>query len=152
MEIQGLLKIVPFSQAYQAEVKDFVLEGLAEHFGFLDTTLNPDLNDIMGHYTNQGHVFLVGLIGDEAVCCGALVPFDKATGRIVRMSVKKAYRRNRYASQIIQALEEEARRRDYSYIMLKTLAHWTDAVGFYTRQGFTTARLEGESVVMTKPL
>lgn len=152
MKPSALLEIEPFTPAYQAEVKAFVLEGLAEHFGFLDTTLNPDLDNIMDHYTNQGHVFLIGIMNREAVCCGALVPYDETTGRIVRMSVKKDYRRNGYASRMIEALEEEARHKGYSAIILKTLGHWADAVGFYTHKGYASARHEGESVVMTKAL
>ncbi|WP_282938440.1 GNAT family N-acetyltransferase [Paenibacillus sp. RC67] len=152
METTGTLRIEPISEQNQDQVKQFVLDGLAEHFGFLDTSLNPDLHNIIDHYTNQGHVFLVGCVENEAVCCGALIPYDDHTGRIVRMSVKKTYRRHGYASRIIKALEEEATRQGYSGIMLKTLAHWADAVGFYQSKGYEQNRFEGDSVVMTKAL
>ncbi len=152
METSSVLKIEPISEQNQAQVRQFVLDGLAEHFGFLDTTLNPDLHNIIDHYTNQGHVFLVGTVGNEAVCCGALIPYDDHTGRIVRMSVKKTYRRHGYASRIIEALEKFAMHKSYSSIILKTLAHWEDAVGFYQSKGYEQNRLEGDSVVMTKAL
>lgn len=79
---------------------------------------------------------MVGLLRKEVVCSGALITINENTGRIVRMSVKNEYRRNGYASRIIEALEERARVRGYSKIMLKTIHHWSDAVGFYSAKGY----------------
>jgi len=146
------LKIESVNESTQTQVKELILQGLEEHFGFLDTSLNPDLNNIIQNYIEQGHIFLVGLIKTEVVCCGALKTVNEDTGRIVRMSVKKEYRRNGYASQIIDALEERAKSKGYSKIMLKTIYRWSDAVGFYTARGYSKANLEGESVTMFKAL
>ena len=51
------ITILPFQPEHQSEVKRLVLEGLAEHWGALDLTLNSDLNDISAAYDHS--VFLV---------------------------------------------------------------------------------------------
>jgi hypothetical protein len=40
------LLITPFVAEYQNDVRRLILEGLREHFGHIDESLNPDLNDI----------------------------------------------------------------------------------------------------------
>ena len=146
------IRIESVNETTQTQAKELILQGFMEHFGFLDTSLNPDLNDIIQNYIKEGYIFLVGVLQNEVVCCGALITVNENTGRIVRMSVKKEYRRNGYASQIIDALEEMAKVRGYSKIMLKTLQHWSDAVGFYTAKGYVKDKIEGESITMIKTL
>jgi hypothetical protein len=48
-DIPGL-SIGPFSREDQDPVKQLIQAGLAEHWGFIDPTLNPDLNDIETNY------------------------------------------------------------------------------------------------------
>jgi len=67
-----IIKDVNYSSEQQA--RQLVLEGLKEHFGYLDPTRNPDLDHIVDHYLSKGVVFLTGFVGDELVCTGALVP------------------------------------------------------------------------------
>jgi GNAT superfamily N-acetyltransferase len=146
------LRIEPVRKSSQAEAAQMILEGLKEHFEFLDRSLNPDLRDIMDSYVKAGHIFLVGTLDDRVVCTGALKEVDPDTGRIVRMSVRKAFRRNGYASLLLGTLERMAAQRGYSTVMLKTIHHWSDAVGFYERMGYCKSGLEGESVTMVKRL
>ncbi|CAA9269377.1 MAG: hypothetical protein AVDCRST_MAG93-2561, partial [uncultured Chloroflexia bacterium] len=40
------LAIRPFTPADQKAARDLVLDGLGEHFGWIDTSRNPDLDDI----------------------------------------------------------------------------------------------------------
>ncbi|SFM18520.1 Acetyltransferase (GNAT) family protein [Paenibacillus sp. 1_12] len=136
----------------QMHAKQLILDGMEEHFGFLGTALNPDLNNIIDNYLMQGNTFLVGLIRNEVVCSGALIAVDDNTGRIVRMSVKKECRRYGFASKMIGALETIAEERGYTKIILKTLYHWDDAVGFYISKGYTKGDLNGESITMVKTL
>jgi hypothetical protein len=56
----------------QTAVKNLILAGLKEHWGTLDPTLNPDLNDIAQTYANA--TFLVAWEGDRIIGTGALVP------------------------------------------------------------------------------
>ncbi|TNJ65471.1 GNAT family N-acetyltransferase [Paenibacillus hemerocallicola] len=148
----GGFKIEQVREDTRDEAAQLILEGLKEHFGFLDTALNPDLRDIMDSYVSAGHIFLVGVLDGRVVCSGALREVDGHTGRIVRMSVRKAFRRNGYASLLLATLERMALQRGYSTVMLKTIHHWSDAVGFYERMGYARSGLEGESVTMAKRL
>lgn len=146
------LRIEPVRENTRDEAARMILEGLKEHFGFLDTSLNPDLRDIMDSYVSAGHIFLVGVLDGRVVCSGALREVDERTGRIVRMSVRKEFRRNGYASVLLGTLERMAAQRGYATLMLKTIHHWSDAVGFYERMGYARIGLEGESVTMAKRL
>ncbi|TMV44998.1 GNAT family N-acetyltransferase [Paenibacillus mesophilus] len=146
------ITIGPVQRSNQAEAEEMILEGLKEHFGFLDRSLNPDLRDIMDSYVEAGHIFLVGTLEERVVCTGALKEVDPETGRIVRMSVRKEFRRNGYASLLLGTLERMAAQRGYSSVMLKTIHHWSDAVGFYERMGYSKSGLDGESVTMVKRL
>lgn len=145
-------RIKSVQEGTQEQAKQIVLEGLEEHFGYLDTSLNPDLSPIVDHYLNKGYPFLVGFVGEEAVCTGALLSIDETTGRIVRMSVKKPYRRCGFASRMIEELEQIAKRKGHSDIFLKTIHHWSDAVSFYTSRGYRVSERTGESVKMVKRL
>src|SRR5437870_1312389 len=78
--------IRPFEPRDQDAVSKLILEGLGEHFGFIDETLNPDLADIMKCYIIPGHTFLVAYIGSNLVGTGALIRENEGSGRIVRVS------------------------------------------------------------------
>ena len=73
------ISILPFQSEYQSEVKNLVLNGLAEHWGTLDPTKNPDLNDIGLTYANAA--FLVAWQNNKVIGTGALVPKSNDTGR-----------------------------------------------------------------------
>ncbi|MGC8781077.1 MAG: hypothetical protein ACP5UQ_09455, partial [Anaerolineae bacterium] len=68
--------IRPFAPTDQPAVRRLILEGLGEHFGVIDETLNPDIDDIAAHYTARGHVFLVAVADDEVIGSAALVIED----------------------------------------------------------------------------
>ena len=66
------LVIRPFTPRDQAAVRALILAGLGDHFGFIDETRNPDLDDIAGTYLARNHVFVVGELGGAVVATGAL--------------------------------------------------------------------------------
>lgn len=144
--------IEPVTESTQEQAKAVVLSGMEEHFGFLDPTLNPDLDRIVSSYLELGHTFLVGRLNGEVVCTGALVGVDADTGRLVRMSVKQEFRRHGYASRMIAILEKLAADKGYSTVMLKTIGDWTDAVGFYEKMGYERSEREGSKVTMVKSI
>ena len=84
--------ILPFQPKYQAEAKDLILAGLAEHWGTLDPSKNPDLNDIGSNYSKG--LFLVALQDNQLIGTGAIVPTSNGVAEIVRMSVATTMRRN----------------------------------------------------------
>jgi putative acetyltransferase len=128
------LIILPFQPENQAEVKSLILAGLAEHWGTLDLTLNPDLNDIGSTYANA--VFLVVWHQGEIVGCGALVPRSNGTAEIVRMSVVAKMRRRHVGRQILEALVQHARDSGYQKVVLETTETWKEVIEFYLRFGF----------------
>lgn len=86
------LTIVPFRPENHADVKRLILAGLTEHWGQLDPTKNPDLNDIGATYAHA--TFLVAWLHGTIVGTGALLPRSAHIAEIVRMSVAASMRRN----------------------------------------------------------
>lgn len=137
------MEIEPFQPADQSAVKQLVLDGLAEHWGFLDPTKNPDLDNIAKTYARA--IFLVMRHEGEIIGCGALLPRSAQHAEIVRMSVKKAWRGQHIGKIILNALCDAARAKGITHIILETTETWTDVIAFYLRNGFTiTRRLDGD--------
>ncbi len=128
------MEIRPFHPTDQPAAKALILAGLVEHWGWLDPTLNPDLDDIAASYADG--VFLVGYAGEQLVATGALLPEGQDTGRIVRMSVDMRERRRGYGRALLHALLEKAQELGYTQVVLETTATWADAIQFYEANGF----------------
>jgi putative acetyltransferase len=144
----GQLQIRPFCAADQEPAQQLILAGLGERWGWIDSTLNPDLNDIALTYAPG--IFLVAYLNDVLVGTGALMPEVTGEGkgalRVVRMSVRTDLRRNGIGRRILDALLEQARRIGCDHIVLETTSTWTDAVRFYRRYGFqVVGEMDGET-------
>ncbi|WP_255298437.1 GNAT family N-acetyltransferase [Brevibacillus dissolubilis] len=163
MKTQSLLTIMPVTKEMQERARKLILDGLEEHFGFLDETLNPDLDDIMGNFIEKGETFLVGMVDGEIVYTGALIEDNLGAGaqsvakaepttcgRIVRMSVAKSHRRQGYASQMLRTLEAAAWERDYQQIVLETNLEWDDAIGLYKHHGYVEYDRDEERIHLRK--
>jgi ribosomal protein S18 acetylase RimI-like enzyme len=142
----------PFAPGDQPAARRLIQEGLGEHFGFIDETLNPDIDDIAANYLRRGHAFLVaedraGLIGT-----GALMFLDAQTAQMVRVSVSRAWRRRGVGRAIVAALVEIARQRGVRRIQVETNNDWDDAIGLYRRHGFAEYARDDESVYMALDL
>jgi ribosomal protein S18 acetylase RimI-like enzyme len=123
-----------FQPVDQPAARTLILTGLGEHWGWIDETLNPDVDDIATNYA--GETFLVAYDGDQLIGTGALIHEADGEARVMRMSVAAAARRQRIGSQILEALIERARQRGYSKIVLETTATWSEVIAFYRRHGF----------------
>lgn len=128
------MEIRPFHPSDQPAAKALILAGLVEHWGWLDPTLNSDLDDIAASYADG--VFLVVYEGGRLVATGALLPESENTGRIVRMSVDVNARRRGYGRALLHALLEKAQELEYTQVVLETTATWADAIEFYEANGF----------------
>ncbi len=126
----------PFAPADQQAARALILDGLGQHFGFIDETLNPDLDDIAAYYLTPGETFLVAEIDGALAGTGALITEAAQTGRIVRMSVARQARRTGIGQAILARLIEIARARGFIRLVLETNIGWDDAIGFYRRCGF----------------
>lgn len=130
------MHIRDFLPTDQTAARQLILDGLADHWGELDLSLNPDLNDIAVSYADG--VFLVAYEGEQLVGTGALVPEGDGNGRIVRMSVAHSLRRRGIGRCLLEALLRRGRKIGYQAIVLETTETWEDAIGFYQQYGFET--------------
>jgi GNAT superfamily N-acetyltransferase len=110
-----------------------VLDGMAEHWGSLDESLNTDLDDIDTHYGND--CVLVALDGPLAVGTGILL-LRATEGEIVRMSVHRDYRRRGIAKNLLAELIRLGSEYGVNRIQVETNAKWTEAQNLYEASGF----------------
>lgn len=136
-----MLQIRPFQPPDQSAAKHLILSGLQEHWGHLDPTLNPDLNDITISYPNGR--FLVGYLHEQLVATGALTPLTPQTAEIVRMSIHSAYRRHGYGRTMLTALITLAQAQHCTQITLETTTTWHTAIQFYLANGFHITHQQG---------
>jgi len=133
-------RIVPFRPENQGFVKKLISEGLREHWGVLDPTKNPDLNDIANSYKDG--VFLVAWLGDEIIATGALVQHSERVGQIVRMSVAAHARRQGIGLKILETLVQAAKNRGFKEVVLETTQSWRGVIHFYSSFGFQITHYE----------
>jgi putative acetyltransferase len=138
-----LICLRPFQPGDQVACKALILAGLVEHWGFLDPTLNPDLNDIADSFS-AGY-FLTAWREHELVGTGGFLPAGRETLQIVRMSVAKTMRGQGLGQRILVALLAEGCARGYRRAVLETTETWGEVVRFYLKAGFRiTHRSEGD--------
>lgn len=133
------LTIQPFTPPDQSAAKSLILAGLAERWGQLDPSLNPDLDDIATQYAKA--IFLVAYQDSLLVGTGALVDEDERTGRVTRMSVAPTHRRQGLGTQILDKLIQHGTKKGFVRIVLETTPTWHSAITFYERYGFRTTHL-----------
>lgn len=108
-------------------------EELAERYDCVD--------DVSGGFDpNQGEengaVFLVGWLDDQPVACGAICRMDADVAEVKRMFVRRDYRGNGLATQVLNRLELEAGRLGYKALRLETGTLQPEAIALYERAGF----------------
>lgn len=138
------LIISPFRPENQTAVKTLILNGLVEHWGFLDGSKNPDLDDIASSYRKAA--FLVAWLDKKIVGTGAYIPRSDTAVEIVRMSVAREVRRQGIGGKILTALCQNARQAGYQKATLETTKQWKEVVAFYRKFGFRITHYAGENV------
>lgn len=151
-EVYQTLVIEEVSKDTQEDAKRIVLAGLKERFGSLDESLNQDLNEIVLNYSSRGNHFLVGRINTKVICTGALIREEVDTGRIVRMSVQKEYRRHGLAQKMLKEIERRAQAKGFKRIVLETTNSWHDAISFYKKNEYKEFARNEYEVHMVKNL
>jgi ribosomal protein S18 acetylase RimI-like enzyme len=149
------LSLRPFEAGDQEQARWLILNGLGEHFGYIDETRNPDLDDIQQHYIVPGHVFVVACMGRELVGTGALVLHGEGISQLVRISTRKDCRRRGIGLAISTYLVNIARQRGGRRILVETNASWQAAIDLYKRLGFVeyerTATTVGLDLFLSAP-
>ncbi len=135
-----MLTVRPFEPSDQDAARALVLAGLGEHFGCVDLEINGDLKDIAASYA--GELFLVAVADGLVVGTGALIREGEGIARVVRMSVRREWRRRGIASAVLERLVEHARARGYWRVVIET-GDWEDSVGFYSSTGFVQTSHDG---------
>jgi putative acetyltransferase len=136
------IKIVPFQSENQDAVKTLINQGLGEHWGTIDPTKNPDLDDIANTYQND--YFLVASLDGIVIGTGALRWGTSQVAEIARMSVAPHIRRQGVGNKILDQLIQEANRKGYKKIILETTETWCNVIAFYLAYGFQiTHRRDG---------
>ena len=123
------------------EVRRLVLDGLAEHWGDVDESLNPDLDDMLRAYA--GGRTLVARDDEGAIVgTGTLRPHGSNEAEIVRMSVRTDSRRFGLGRRLVDELVATARGWGCEAVVLETTTAWTEVVAFYQRCGFAITHVE----------
>jgi ribosomal protein S18 acetylase RimI-like enzyme len=130
------LVIRAFTPPDQAVARHLILEGLGEHFGAVDETRNPDIDDIAANYIGCGHLFLVaedplGLVGTAA-----LIFEGDATAQVARVSVAPRWRRRGLAKALVMCLVEAGSARGLVRLWMETNDDWEPAIRLYRACGF----------------
>ncbi len=150
--------IRPFLPTDQAAAQALILAGLAEHFGYIDPTLNPDLADIWQSYVRPGHIFVVAEVAGQLVGTGALVQENPAGnpplplwGRMVRLSVSQSHRRLGIGRALVEHLMHQGEEKGFGRLWIETNLDWYDAIRLYERCGFVVFARDDQSVYLAKP-
>lgn len=146
------LTIRPFRPTDQAPARRLILEGLGEHFGVIDETCNPDIDDIAAHYCDQGHIFLIAEDGAVMAGTAALVCENATAGRLVRVSVAPRWRRHGLGRRLVLKLIELGRARGLSRLWMETNDDWDAAIGLYRSCGFAEYARQDGNVYMALSL
>ena len=139
----------PFEARDQGGARQLILNGLGEHFGSIDETRNPDIDNIQGNYIVNGATFLVAELNGRIVGTGALLEQERTIGQIVRMSVDRSYRRHGIGSILMLHLLEVARQRKYRQVQLETNNDWYEVIDFYKSLGFVVDKWAPHNVYMS---
>lgn len=139
----AVLVIRDFERTDQEQVRRLILDGLREHWGELDESLNQDLHDIAGTYA--GGRTVVAEVDDEVVGTGTVILRDEETAELVRMSVHPERRRSGIGRSLVEELVATARSWSACRVVLETSSVWREVITFYRACGFTvTGTSEGE--------
>jgi GNAT superfamily N-acetyltransferase len=121
-----------------------IVSGLAERWGAVDDSRNPDLDDLAASFASGA--FLVAVRAGTVVATGGLLRRGPATAEIVRMSVAPGERRKGIGRRLVSALVEIARGWGAERVVCETTSEWASAVALYLGCGFSvTHEADGDT-------
>ena len=130
------LLIRRFQSSDKENVKKlYELASINSEIGYRSGPWEEDFENIEETYLNGGE-FLVGLVNNEIVTIGGYKKITDTVGQIRRMRTHPDYRRKGYAGEIVQELENTARKNGINELRLKTSTQQKIAQNFYEKHGF----------------
>lgn len=126
----------PFQPEDQVAAHAIVMSGMAQRWGAVDPTLNPDLHDIAHSYTASGNYFFVGEVDGAMVATAALTLDADGVPRIERMSVRAAWQGMGFGRTFTHFLIDQARELGHAQLRVETNSDWTSALKLYQSCGF----------------
>lgn len=147
-----VLKIKSLTKENALSAAQLIEAGLKEYFSSYEAKYNTDLLNLYDYYNKSKNIFLIGLINDTVVATGGIVWEKDDIARIVRMSVKKEYRREGYASMILKALEKKAFDKGYKIIVLETTKTWQEAISFYKKNNYKVTHIDINNIHFKKSI
>lgn len=137
------IAIEKFNSRYQEQARKLILEGIAGYIGELDPRFNRDLDDIDTSFKSD--LFLVALDDEVVIGTGGVI-YNDDTPQIVRMSVRKKYRKQGIGKRILDELIAFIKEKGETRIIVETTKDWAPAVNFYLGYGFKFFKYEGDDV------
>lgn len=147
------LHLRQYRPADEDRVRELHEEAMRAVGGFVEGVPEPDLEDITHAYLDQGGGFLVGEIDGRIIAMGAFRPatgylteflddLPDTTAEIKRMRIDPIHQRHGYGQMIYDELEQQARERGYTDLVLDTTAQQVGAQRFFEKNGFEKVRCE----------
>lgn len=126
-----VVRAVPWDDPAGAELRLAQQAEISARYGVPDSEPGPKptADDIT--------VFLVASDDGIAVGCGGLRRIDDSHGEIKRMYVVPERRGTGISTTLLSALEDEARSRGWTRLVLETGDRQPDAMRLYEREGYT---------------
>jgi GNAT superfamily N-acetyltransferase len=95
---------------------------------------------------HDGIEYLVGLLDERIVACGALQPLEAGVAEVKRMYVLPEYRGRGLSRLLLAAVEQKARDEGIHTLRLETGRFLDPALGLYTSSGYSEIPLYGQYV------
>lgn len=130
------------------ELHNIGLNGTGAHLG--EGPWDDDLHSIPDTYLLAGGEFLVGVLDGRVVAIGALRHVTDSVAELKRMRVHPGFQRRGFGTAVLAALEDRARKRGYSKLVLDTGVALTAAQSLYRSAGYIETgrgRLGGVDVI-----
>jgi len=95
-----------------------------------------DLHDINGNYLQAGGAVIVGVEDESRVAMGAIKRVNDTTGEMKRVAVDPTHQGEGLGQQLLDAIEDRAKRLGLTKIILDTTSNQIAAQHLYEKNGY----------------
>ncbi|MYL54151.1 GNAT family N-acetyltransferase [Pontibacillus yanchengensis] len=146
------MAIFPITELTQYMAKQIILQGMFEHFGYIDETLNPDIHEPLAFYDFEDNFLYIMKYNGLTVCTGGLRREGNHSGRVVRVSVLQSFRGKGFAREMMNYLEKKARTEQMVYLRVETNKEWKGAITLYKNLGYQLEEVDQSRYHLVKQL